>query len=711
MIIPGPKESDSDQTQGFLRVLVNELIRLWRDGVILPTHSRPGGRRIRVILVGVFCDKPAAHKIGGFGSHNHTFFCTRDWISQGRKALREAFERHGFRERTDRHHRLLMAQYKDATSANAREEHASAFATRWSELARLPYFHFPRMIVVDPMHNLFLGLVKTHFYHIWVQLKVFRKAHEIREVQEILSNVSLPSRLGRLPRFIGEPAGGSLTADQWLILATVVGPLALPELWEGVPISTRDSAGVEIRDTEFLETRIETLRKRVARRKASAQKARKKRMATAEDVSESALPAPRRSARPRKPTEKGRNLVLDEDDAGAELDSEDGEWSEDEDNNDEADGEDSSQRSNLHIRDLCTFLKLCTALRLFLSDVITEEQLSRADTLIREYCQEIVELYGADVIRPNHHYATHTAEFVRDYGPLRGFWTFIFERLNKILKSYRTNNHEGGEIEATFFREFNRSARLNEILSEGLALAPDDLFHRTCSLMEEATSDRRGTLQQLVQDLADERADDNVVLSFSPRATRTAMSKTLYTAFLRYMQTRYPFEGYHSYVALAPRPGAPALANVATMFDYVVIAGNRYYAANRSAKRMNSLALIRTSSAGDLRVGLLEDIVLYDALDTSRRQYFVHVRWLRHAPITLEGTPWIHVPPTFKLQLWEVDQYLDPLAEPGPTPIVQLCDVLSPVASYVATIHGRRTLITMPISRGPIAFPGAEGAD
>lgn len=39
--------------------------------------------------------------------------------------------------------------------------------------------------------------------------------------------LSLPSKLGRLPRLIGEPAGGSLTADQWLILATVVGPLAV----------------------------------------------------------------------------------------------------------------------------------------------------------------------------------------------------------------------------------------------------------------------------------------------------------------------------------------------------------------------------------------------------------------------------------------------------------------------------------------------------
>ncbi|KAJ6463709.1 hypothetical protein C8R47DRAFT_1079854 [Mycena vitilis] len=50
---------------------------------------------------------------------------------------------------------------------------------------------------------------KTHIHNCWYQLK-------------------LPANLGRLPSLIGEPAGGSLTADQpeWLIFATVVPPLA-----------------------------------------------------------------------------------------------------------------------------------------------------------------------------------------------------------------------------------------------------------------------------------------------------------------------------------------------------------------------------------------------------------------------------------------------------------------------------------------------------
>ena len=53
---------------------------LWRKGAIIRTPLFPNGRRIRVILVGVFCDKPAAHKVGGFASHSTFHFCTLDWI-------------------------------------------------------------------------------------------------------------------------------------------------------------------------------------------------------------------------------------------------------------------------------------------------------------------------------------------------------------------------------------------------------------------------------------------------------------------------------------------------------------------------------------------------------------------------------------------------------------------------------------------------------
>jgi hypothetical protein len=50
---------------------------------------------VRVVLVAVVCDKPAAHKVGGFGSHSHMNFCTLCWITTHDKSKPAAFERGG----------------------------------------------------------------------------------------------------------------------------------------------------------------------------------------------------------------------------------------------------------------------------------------------------------------------------------------------------------------------------------------------------------------------------------------------------------------------------------------------------------------------------------------------------------------------------------------------------------------------------------------
>lgn len=94
-IMPGPKEQDPDQVQRFMRIFVNELIRLWETGFVMATPKYPEGRLIRVVLVCVICDKPAAHKVGGFGSHSHTFFCTKCWIKQSDKRTPAAYQKDG----------------------------------------------------------------------------------------------------------------------------------------------------------------------------------------------------------------------------------------------------------------------------------------------------------------------------------------------------------------------------------------------------------------------------------------------------------------------------------------------------------------------------------------------------------------------------------------------------------------------------------------
>jgi hypothetical protein len=61
------------------------------------------------------------------------------------------------------------------------------------------------------------------------------------------------------------------------------------------------------------------------------------------------------------------------------------------------------------------------------------------------------QLYGKDLIRPNHHYATDVPDCLRDLSPMVSFWTFLSERLNKNLKSYHSASHAGGELGVSFF--------------------------------------------------------------------------------------------------------------------------------------------------------------------------------------------------------------------------------------------------------------------
>lgn len=62
-----------------------------------------------------------------------------------------------FPPRTDAEHRSLQEQFQALDSKGAREKFVKEYATRFSEFTRLPYFDFPRMIIIDPMHNFFLG--------------------------------------------------------------------------------------------------------------------------------------------------------------------------------------------------------------------------------------------------------------------------------------------------------------------------------------------------------------------------------------------------------------------------------------------------------------------------------------------------------------------------------------------------------------------------
>ncbi|PLW17850.1 hypothetical protein PCANC_15555 [Puccinia coronata f. sp. avenae] len=106
-LIPGPSEPKLEKINHLLQPLVSELLSLWKGCLIHPTLTSPiDGRIIRVQLGPVICDLPAIRKVLGLAGHS---------------------------------------------SAN----HLCQFCN-------LPYFNLLDDTVVEPMHNIFLGLLRNH---------------------------------------------------------------------------------------------------------------------------------------------------------------------------------------------------------------------------------------------------------------------------------------------------------------------------------------------------------------------------------------------------------------------------------------------------------------------------------------------------------------------------------------------------------------------
>ena len=85
------------------------------------------------------------------------------------------------------------------------------------------------------------------------------------------------------------------------------------------------------------------------------------------------------------------------------------------------------------------FVKACS---LLCRRSITKKQLDEADTLLLDFCLNFEAIYGAECCTINIHLHGHLKECVMDFGPVYAFWLFSFERMNGILGSYHTNNHD-----------------------------------------------------------------------------------------------------------------------------------------------------------------------------------------------------------------------------------------------------------------------------
>ena len=212
-LIPGPQEPQHD-LNSYLEPLVNELKQFWR-GIELDVHSL-GKKKIRCALISVACDLPAGRKVCGILNFNAHLGCSKCWKkfsgSVGTMNF-SGFDRENWQERTGTEHRRLAFNTRFKLTKSARDVAESTNGCRYSVLLELPYFDAPRMLVLDPMHNLFLGTAKYFFKSILMERKIL-SVSQLHTLQQRVDSVRAPPDIGRIP---GKICSGfvSFTADQW----------------------------------------------------------------------------------------------------------------------------------------------------------------------------------------------------------------------------------------------------------------------------------------------------------------------------------------------------------------------------------------------------------------------------------------------------------------------------------------------------------------
>lgn len=199
-VIPGPNEPPLTAINHYLTPLTNEFLELWSPGVSFSqTALYPGGRLVLCALVLLICDLLAARKTAGLASCTHKRFCSvcHCTNSKDERGLQDT-NYQSWTYRTNAESRKAAERYQNASTPKARQDEFDATGVRWSELLRLPYFDIVRCVVVDSMHNLFLGLIKEHFEGILgIGLPAYREGAVVMiDLGEIPDSLSENDRKG-----------------------------------------------------------------------------------------------------------------------------------------------------------------------------------------------------------------------------------------------------------------------------------------------------------------------------------------------------------------------------------------------------------------------------------------------------------------------------------------------------------------------------------
>ena len=94
------------------------------------------------------------------------------------------FDRSKWKARTDEQHRRDIERVKACKTKTEQSAMESSLGCRYSVFLDLPYFNASRFLIIDPMHNLFLGTGKL-MINLWIKSGMLSSNHFV-EIQILL---------------------------------------------------------------------------------------------------------------------------------------------------------------------------------------------------------------------------------------------------------------------------------------------------------------------------------------------------------------------------------------------------------------------------------------------------------------------------------------------------------------------------------------------